>query len=141
MHRSISVCEPNFQGLKADSQRRHARACSEWDASKQPALLTSEVFSQQIQPFGRNVGIRYRATNLSLALVRWPPPRRLPTASEALECAGGTGGRCSMRVVYHTRSRGVLVWVWTPTRKRGLYWAVGAFAYLCLFPACSTSFS
>ena len=27
----------------------------------------------------------------------------------------------------------ILVWVWTPTRKQGLYWAVGLFAYLCLF--------
>jgi CRISPR-associated endonuclease Cas1 len=32
------------------SRRRHAKACSEWDASTQPAWLTSEVFSEQIQP-------------------------------------------------------------------------------------------
>jgi len=32
------------------SRRRHAQACSEWDASKQPPWLTSEVFSQRIQP-------------------------------------------------------------------------------------------
>ena len=33
--------------------------------------------------------IRYRATNLGLALVRWPDPRGIQAASEAL---GGTGG-------------------------------------------------
>jgi hypothetical protein len=32
------------------SRRRHAVACSEWDESKQPAWLTSEVFSQRVQP-------------------------------------------------------------------------------------------
>lgn len=32
------------------SRRRHAQACSAWDASTQPAWLTSEVFSQEIQP-------------------------------------------------------------------------------------------
>jgi|KBSMisStaDraftv2_1062788.scaffolds.fasta_scaffold586974_1 hypothetical protein len=26
-----------------------------------------------------------------------------------------------------------LVWVWRPLRGRGFYWAVSAFAYLCLF--------
>jgi hypothetical protein len=32
------------------SRRRHAHACSAWDPSTQPTWLTSEVFSQQIQP-------------------------------------------------------------------------------------------
>ena len=32
------------------SRRRHAQACSAWDPSTQPTWLTSEVFSQQIQP-------------------------------------------------------------------------------------------
>jgi len=29
----------------------------------------------------------------------------------------------------------ILLWVWTPTGKRAFYWAVGLFAYLCLFYA------
>jgi hypothetical protein len=37
------------------SRRRHAQACSEWNASTQPAWLTSEVSSQQIQPLLTNV--------------------------------------------------------------------------------------
>jgi CRISPR-associated endonuclease Cas1 len=32
------------------TRQRHAKACSEWDASTQPAWLTSKVFSEQIQP-------------------------------------------------------------------------------------------
>jgi hypothetical protein len=35
---------------QGDSQRRHARARSSWDASRQPSWLTSELFSQEIQP-------------------------------------------------------------------------------------------
>ena len=37
------------------SRQRHAQACSAWDASRQPAWLTSEVFSQQIQPLLANL--------------------------------------------------------------------------------------
>ena len=35
---------------QANSQRRHANARSSWDKSSQPAWLTSEVFSEQVQP-------------------------------------------------------------------------------------------
>lgn len=35
---------------QADSQRRHSRARSSWDESSQPAWLTPEFFSQNIQP-------------------------------------------------------------------------------------------
>jgi CRISPR-associated endonuclease Cas1 len=41
---------PEARAKHVASRRRHAAACSEWDASTQPAWLTSEVFSQQIQP-------------------------------------------------------------------------------------------
>lgn len=33
----------------------------------------------------------------------------------------------------HAILGGVLVWVWTPKSNKGWYWAVGLFAYLCLF--------
>jgi CHASE2 domain-containing sensor protein len=35
--------------------------------------------------------------------------------------------------VPHALLAGILAWVWRPLRGRGFYWAVGAFAYLCLF--------
>jgi hypothetical protein len=35
--------------------------------------------------------------------------------------------------VPHAILAGLLAWVWTPTGKRGLYWALGLCAYLFLF--------
>jgi CRISPR-associated protein Cas1 len=46
----VAARSPEACAKHAASRRRHARACSEWDASTQPAWLTSEVFSEQIQP-------------------------------------------------------------------------------------------
>ncbi len=46
----VAARTPEARAKHVDSRRRHAQACSAWDASKQPAWLTSEVFSQQIQP-------------------------------------------------------------------------------------------
>jgi hypothetical protein len=51
------------------SRRRHARACSEWDASGQPAWLTSEVFSKQIQPLLANIPTS--AIRSQLGVSRW----------------------------------------------------------------------
>ena len=46
----IAARSPEARAKNVASRRRHAQACSEWDASMQPAWLTSEVFSRQIQP-------------------------------------------------------------------------------------------
>ncbi len=46
----VAARSPEARAKHVASRRRHAQACSEWDASKQPSWLTSEVFSQQIQP-------------------------------------------------------------------------------------------
>jgi CRISPR-associated endonuclease Cas1 len=46
----VAVGRPEARAKHVASRRRHAQACSEWDASTQPAWLTSEVFSQKIQP-------------------------------------------------------------------------------------------
>jgi len=51
------------------SRRRHAQACSEWDASRQPAWLTSEVFSQQIQPLLANISTS--AIRSRIGVSRW----------------------------------------------------------------------
>jgi hypothetical protein len=51
------------------SRRRHAKACSEWDASRQPAWLTSEVFLQQIQPL--LVGVSTSAIRSRIGVSRW----------------------------------------------------------------------
>jgi hypothetical protein len=46
----VAARSPEARAKHVASRRRHAQACSTWDASRQPAWLTSEVFSQQIQP-------------------------------------------------------------------------------------------
>jgi CRISPR-associated protein Cas1 len=46
----VAALSPEARAKHVASRRRHAQACSAWDASSQPAWLTSEVFSQQIQP-------------------------------------------------------------------------------------------
>jgi CRISPR-associated endonuclease Cas1 len=46
----VAARSPEARAKHVASRRRHAQACSEWDASRQPAWLTSEAFSQQIQP-------------------------------------------------------------------------------------------
>ncbi len=46
----VAARSPEARAKHVASRQRHARACSAWDASTQPAWLTTEVFSQQIQP-------------------------------------------------------------------------------------------
>jgi len=46
----VAARSPEARAKHVASRQRHAQACSKWDASRQPAWLTSEVFSQQIQP-------------------------------------------------------------------------------------------
>jgi hypothetical protein len=41
---------PEARAKHRASRRRHAEACSVWDASTQPAWLTAEIFTQTIQP-------------------------------------------------------------------------------------------
>jgi CRISPR-associated endonuclease Cas1 len=46
----VAARSPEARAKHVASRRRHAAACSEWDASTQPAWLTSKLFEQQIQP-------------------------------------------------------------------------------------------
>src|SRR6202030_1846078 len=60
---------PEARAKHAATRQRHAQACSEWDASKQPAWLTSEVFSQKIQPLLANVSTA--AIRSRIGVSRW----------------------------------------------------------------------
>jgi CRISPR-associated endonuclease Cas1 len=51
----VAARSPESRAKHVASRRRHAQACSEWDSSKQPAWLTNEVFSQQVQPLLANM--------------------------------------------------------------------------------------
>ena len=67
-------------------------SCSAWDASQQPAWLTSEVFAQQIQPVLASIPTSAIRTRIGVS--RWYAGRirqGLPPASEALGGARATG--------------------------------------------------
>jgi hypothetical protein len=51
----VAAQTPEARAKHVASRKRHAKAESAWDGSKQPWWLTSEVFSQQIQPFLANI--------------------------------------------------------------------------------------
>jgi CRISPR-associated endonuclease Cas1 len=53
----------------AASRQRHAEACSAWDASTQPAWLTGEVFTQQIQPLLKKISTS--AIRSRIGVSRW----------------------------------------------------------------------
>jgi CRISPR-associated endonuclease Cas1 len=46
----VAARSPESRAKHSASRRRHAEECSAWDASSQPAWLTSEVFSERLQP-------------------------------------------------------------------------------------------
>ncbi len=60
---------PEARAKQGATQRRHGKACSEWDASTQPDWLTSRVFSQQIQPLLAK--IRTSAIRSRIGVSRW----------------------------------------------------------------------
>ncbi|HEY6369426.1 MAG TPA: CRISPR-associated endonuclease Cas1 [Candidatus Sulfotelmatobacter sp.] len=51
----VAARSPEARAKHSASRVRHALACSEWDASRQPDWLTTEVFTKQIQPLLANV--------------------------------------------------------------------------------------
>jgi CRISPR-associated endonuclease Cas1 len=51
------------------SRKRHAEACSAWDASTQPAWLTGELFAREIQPLLRKVATS--AIRSRIGVSRW----------------------------------------------------------------------
>jgi hypothetical protein len=46
----VAARKPEARAKHAASRRRHAKACSEWDASTQPDWLTAQAYSEKIQP-------------------------------------------------------------------------------------------
>src|ERR1035437_6860868 len=65
----VAARSPEARAKHVASRRRHAEACSAWDVSMQPAWLTSEVFSQQIQPL--LAGISTSAIRSRIGVSRW----------------------------------------------------------------------
>jgi CRISPR-associated endonuclease Cas1 len=65
----IAARTPEARAKHVASRRRHAEACSAWDASKQPDWLTNEVFSQRIQPL--LAGISTSIIRSRIGVSRW----------------------------------------------------------------------
>jgi hypothetical protein len=65
----VAARRPEARAKHVASRKRHAQACSAWDASMQPAWLTSDMFSHQIQPLLSN--IPRSAIRLRIGVSRW----------------------------------------------------------------------
>ena len=46
----IAARSPEARAKHGATRRRHAKACSEWDASTQPAWITDQLYTEEIQP-------------------------------------------------------------------------------------------
>jgi CRISPR-associated endonuclease Cas1 len=65
----IAARSPEARAKHMASRRRHAQACSAWDASRQPAWLTSEAFSKQVQPL--LAGVSTSVIRSRIGISRW----------------------------------------------------------------------
>jgi CRISPR-associated endonuclease Cas1 len=65
----VAAQRPEARAKHVASRQRHAQACSAWDASRQPPWLTSEAFSQQIQPLLANIPTS--AISSRIGVSRW----------------------------------------------------------------------
>ena len=65
----VAARNPEARAKHVALRRRHAQACSDWDASTQPAWLTSEVFSQNIQPL--LAGVSTSSIRSRIGVSRW----------------------------------------------------------------------
>jgi hypothetical protein len=65
----VAARSPEARAKHGASRRRHAQACSEWDASTQPGWLTDQVYSEKIQPRLAHVSTSVIASRIGVS--RW----------------------------------------------------------------------
>jgi len=65
----LAARSPQARAKHAESERRHANARASWDASRQPAWLTAEMYSQEIQPL--LAGVSTSALRSRIGVSRW----------------------------------------------------------------------
>jgi CRISPR-associated endonuclease Cas1 len=65
----VAARTPQARAKHVVTRRRHAQACSVWDASKQPAWLTEEFYSEKIQPLLAQMSASVVARQISVS--RW----------------------------------------------------------------------
>jgi CRISPR-associated endonuclease Cas1 len=63
----VAARTPEARARHAESERRHAKARSAWDTSSQPAWLTSEFYSQTIQPLLADVSTAAIRTRIGVS--------------------------------------------------------------------------
>jgi CRISPR-associated endonuclease Cas1 len=101
----VAARSPEARAKHATSRRRHAQACSAWDASRQPSWLTSELFFQQIQP--QLAGVSTSAIRSRIGVSRWyagkirqgyrPHPRHWLALAELVGVVPGVPNRLNAR--------------------------------------------
>jgi hypothetical protein len=65
----VAARSPEARAKHGASRRRHAQACSDWDASMQPAWLTDQVYTEEIQPHLAQVSTSAIASRIGVS--RW----------------------------------------------------------------------
>src|SRR2546427_4184171 len=65
----VASRSPEARAKHAESERRHAEARASWDASSQPAWLTSKFYSQTVQPLLSDVSTAAIRTRIGVS--RW----------------------------------------------------------------------
>ena len=58
---------PKARAKQSSTRRRHARACSEWDPSTQPAWLSEDLFTNRIQPLLSTLSISTIARGIGVS--------------------------------------------------------------------------
>jgi hypothetical protein len=89
-----SLCPLSWcpSGKEAQTQRQHAQARSAWTPASQPAWLTVQVYLRKIQLSLARMSSSAIASRIGVS--RWyagSDSQRLPSSSETLGGAGGTG--------------------------------------------------
>ena len=65
----VAARSPEARAKHAESERRQANARAAWDTASQPAWLTSELFTQRVQPL--LAGIPTSAIRSQIGVSRW----------------------------------------------------------------------
>ena len=65
----IAARFPEARAKHGATRRKHAKACSEWDASTQPAWITDQVYTEEIQPQLSQVSTSAIASRIGVS--RW----------------------------------------------------------------------
>ena len=88
----ITARSPEARAKHGATRRKHAKARSEWDASMQPAWITDDLYTEEIQPQLSQMSTSAIASRIGVSrLVRRPHSAGLPSAPKAFADARPNG--------------------------------------------------